>query len=140
MVAGLVLLAYEVHQTNKLSETQAYVHRLDQMQNVASEFAQSDVLGNVYVKIGAIDMVDTDGKDNVERLTDIERLRLQSWERGVMLRMSGHYYQYLQGYLDEETGEKVLDDPVSRVDRWRALGIEIEGKDLKAAVAEKLKR
>jgi hypothetical protein len=52
-----------------------------------------------------------------------------------MLRMSGHHYQYLQGYLDQETGEKILRDAESRLERWNALGIEIEGKELREALA-----
>jgi hypothetical protein len=135
VVLGLVLLAYELNQSNKLAATQAYVLRLDQMQQTASDFAQSDYLGAVYLKIGTDDMFPVAAGDNLDDLTDLERSRLRAWERGVMLRMSGHHYQYLQGYLDQETGEKILRDAESRLERWNALGIEIEGKELREALA-----
>jgi len=136
VVLGLVLLAYEIHQSNKLAATQAYVLRLDQMQETASDYAQSDYLGEIYLKVGTEDMFHVHAGDKLDNLTDLERSRLSAWERGVMIRMSGHYYQYLQGYLDQETGERVLRDAKSRLERWNTLGIEIEGKELKAAVLD----
>jgi len=129
VVFGLILLAYEVIQANKLAETEAYVDRLDQMQETAATIAESQYLPKIYEKLsGASGMYLDDGADNLDALTDIERSRLHAWERGVMLRMSGHFHQYLQGYIDEQTGQKVIRDARSRHDRWKTLGIEVEGQ------------
>ena len=133
VVVGLVLLAYELNQSNKLTETQAYLERIDQMQQTSADFSQSDYLPEIYSKIGG-NKFHGDAIAEVESLSEIERSRLLSWERGVMQRMSGHYYRYLQGYLDRETGEKVLSDARTRLARWNALGIEIEPQEFRVAV------
>lgn len=54
-----------------------------------------------------------------------------------MLRMSAHYYQYLQGYLDQQTGERILTDARKNLSRWNTLGIEIEGQEFRTAVEKK---
>jgi hypothetical protein len=133
VVIGLVLLVYEVRQSNKLAETQAYIQRLDQMQQTANEFGQSDYLPQIYLKIGT-DMYPVDTVAELDSLTELERSRLTSWERGVMLRMSGHYYQYLQGYLDQQTGDQIIRDARTRLGSWNALGIEIEGQVFRTTV------
>ncbi len=50
---GLVLLAYEIREANKLSTTQAYVERMDQMQQASTDFSESEFLPDIYAKIGA---------------------------------------------------------------------------------------
>jgi hypothetical protein len=137
VVIGLVLLAYEVHQANKLAETEAYLGRLDQMQESADEFGESQFLPQIYEKLGGYEGIYGSGyADRLDTLTTIERYRLGSRERGVMLRMSGHYFQSLQGYIDESTGQKVLRDAKRRLDLWETLGIEIEGQAFAEALEE----
>ena len=91
-------------------------------------------LPDIYAKIGALAWTSTDDAGDIELLTDSERARLLSWERAVMLRMSGHYYQYKQGYIEKQTAEEVLNDARARTPLWNALGIRIEGQDLRDAV------
>jgi tetrahydromethanopterin S-methyltransferase subunit G len=137
VVIGLVLLTYEVHQANKLAETEAYIDRLDQMQESADEFGESQYLPQIYEKLGGDDGIYGTGYvENLDTLTAIERYRLVSRERGVMLRMSGHYFQSLQGYIDESTGQEVLRDAKRRLYLWKTLGIEIEGHAFKEALEE----
>ncbi len=50
VVVGLALLIYEVHQATKLAETEAFVHRLSEIQQAYVEFATSDYLPAVRVK------------------------------------------------------------------------------------------
>ena len=133
VVIGLVLLAYELNQANKLAETEAYIDRLDQMQQTASVFSESQHLPGLYLQLGGHMYLPT-GEASLNSLSDSERSRLHAWERGVMLRMSGHYYQYLQGYLDETTGETILRGARARFARWKALGIEVEGQGLRTAL------
>ena len=135
VVFGLVMLAYELNQANKLAETEAYIGRLDQMQQTAVVFGESQYLPDLYQKLGGAGQMYTP-TDVVEldALTDTEHSRLYAWEMGVMLRISGHYYQYLQGYLDEPTGQKIMRDASARYERWKALGIEVEGQELQAAL------
>jgi hypothetical protein len=137
VVMGLVLLAYEVHQANKLAETDAYLDRLDQMQEAADEYAESQYLPQIYEKLGGYEGIyGSDFADRLDTLTTVERYRLGSRERGVMLRMSGHYFQSLQGYIDESTGQKVLRDAKRRLGLWEILGIEIEGQAFAEALEE----
>ena len=134
VVMGLILLAYEIREANKLSITQAYVERLDQMQQASADFSQSEFMPEIYTKFGAHAWTSTDATGDIELLTDLERSRLFSWERSVMLRMSGHYFQYIQGYIEEQTAKQVLDSARERMPLWNALGIRIEGQDLRDAV------
>ena len=134
VVMGLVLLAYEIREANKLSTTQAYVERMDQMQQASMDFSESEFLPDIFVKIGALDWTGNDSAIDIELLTDSERARLLSWERGIMLRMSSHYYQYKQGYIEEQTAEEVLNDTRARIPLWNSLGIRIQGRDLRDAV------
>ena len=134
VVMGLVLLAYEIREANKLSTTQAYVERMDQMQQASTDFSESEFLPDIYAKIGALAWTSTDDAGDIELLTDSERARLLSWERAVLLRMSGHYYQYKQGYIEKQTAEEVLNDARARIPLWNSLGIRIEGRDLRDAV------
>ena len=134
VVMGLVLLAYEIREANKLSTTEAYVERMDQMQQASTDFSESEYLPDIYVKIGAHAWTSNNVAGDIELLTVSERARLSSWERAVMLRMSGHYYQYKQGYIEKQTAEEVLNDARARIPLWKSLGIRIEGRDLKDAV------
>ena len=140
VVLGLVLLAYEIREANKLSTTQAYVERMDQMQQASTDFSESEFLPDIYVKIGALVWTSNDVAGDIELLTVSERARLSSWERGVMLRMSGHYFQYKQGYIEEQTAEQVLNDARARMPLWNALGIRIEGQDLRDAVEGRIEK
>ena len=98
-------------------------------------FGESEYLPDIYLKLGGVEQSYTpDGANELDSLSAIERSRLYEWERGVMLRMSGHYYQYIQGYLDEATGQEILQDAKTRYERWKELGIEVEGLEFNAAL------
>ena len=134
VVLGLILLAYEIREANKLATTQATIERLDQMQQVSKDFSESEFMPNIYAKIGAPIWAGNVLPGDIAQLTELERGRLFSWERGVMLRMSGQYYQYMQGYIDEQTAEAVLSGARARYPLWKALGITIDNHDLRSAV------
>jgi hypothetical protein len=135
VILGLILLAYEIREANKLATTQATIEMLDQMQQVSTDFSESEFMPNIYAKIGApIWAAGNQPPSDISQLTELERARLFSWERGVMLRMSGHYYQYIQGYQDEQTAETVLSAARTKYPLWKALGIIIVDQDLRSAV------
>ena len=127
VVAGLVLVAYEVNQANKLAETHAHTQRFEQMQDVRRVLTESEHLPGIYLKLG---------ENGLESLSEIERFRLRNWEEGVMLRMQSHYYQYLQGYLDRNTAERVLSDAAARLKRWQELDVRVEGGSFLQLVEE----
>ena len=134
VILGLILLAYEIREANKLATTQATMERLDQMQQVSKDFSESEFMPNIYAEIGAPNWIGNEIPSDIAQLTELERARLVSWERGVMLRMSGHYYQYIQGYVDEQRAEIIVSTARKRYPLWKALGITIDDQDLRSAV------
>ena len=125
VVAGLLLLVYELREAQHFAETQAAVQRLDQMQLAQTEMAMSESLSEIRVK--AI-------SDGVETLTPAELYRLQRWEQSVALRMRSQYIQYTRGYLDEETANALLLAAASRLPFWEELGINLLENEFNRAV------
>jgi hypothetical protein len=127
VVIGLAILIIEVNQANRLAETQAVAFRLDQMQHAQLAFSESDYLPQIELKYLA---------EGVQSLSALEIARLARWEESVMLRMESHYYHYQQGYIDRETGEQVLRAAARRLERWKALSVEINNKQFLRLVEE----
>ena len=127
VLAGLVILILEVNQANKLAETQAYVGRLDQMQQARLSFAESEFLPDLDLKAA---------NDGVQSLSEAERIRLREWYRSVLLRMESHYYYYEQGYLDAETGKIVLESAADTLEIWRELDVNFLDGRFKRLVEE----
>jgi hypothetical protein len=127
VVVGLAILIIEISQANRLAETEAFVHRLDQMQQANLVFGESEYLPQIELKYRS---------EGVQSLSELERLRLQRWHTSVMLRMQGHHYQYSQGYLDQETGARVLKAAVQSLEEWNELGVVIENHDFRRLVEE----
>jgi len=110
VVVGLVIFIIEISQANKLAENQAYTLRLDQMQQAQVTFAESDDLPQIELKVL---------NDGLHSLSDLERSRFRRWHTSVMLRMQSHYYHYEQGYLDDETGQTVLNAAANSLTLWK---------------------
>ena len=127
VVVGLAILIVEISQANKLAETEAFVLRLDQMQQARLAFGESEYLPQLDLKYRS---------EGVQSLSDLEKQRLTRWEESVMLRMQGHYYQAQQGYLDRETGDRVLKAAVRMMKKWGELEIEIENEAFRRSIAE----
>lgn len=116
VVIGLAVLIVEINQTNKLAETDAYVLRLDQMQQAQLAFGESEYLPQIQLKYRS---------EGVQSLSALETQRLFRWETSVMLRMQGQYFQHTQGYLDQETGDRILLAAANRLQSWNELNVEI---------------
>lgn len=127
VLVGLVILILEVSQANKLAETQAYVGRLDQMQQARLIFAESEYLPDLDLKA-------TD--EGVQSLSEVERIRLREWYQSVLHRMESHYYYYEQGYLDAETGKIVLDSAADSLEIWRDLEVNFLNRRFERLVEE----
>ena len=123
--AGLIVLIFELNETNKLAQTQAMALRLDQMQQAQLWFAGSTNLPEIEIKANS---------DGVQSLSPTERSRYRRWHHSVMLRMKSHYYHYEQGYLDEETGQEVLLAAAGLLETWVALDLEIVDRNFREAV------
>ena len=127
VVVGLAVLIVEISQANKLAETEAFVLRLDQMQQARLAFGESEYLPQIALKYRS---------EGVQSLSELEKDRLTRWEESVMLRMQGHHYQAQQGYLDQETGDRILNAAVSSMKKWGELGVEIENEAFRRLIEE----
>jgi hypothetical protein len=127
VVVGLAILIVELNQANQLAESQAHVLRLDQMQQAQVAFAESDELPQIELK--ALN-------DGVQLLSDLERSKFRRWHTSVMLRMQSHYYHYEQGYLDDETGQEVLNAAADSLALWKQFDVKISNKRFLRVVEE----
>lgn len=99
VVAGLVLVAYEVNQANVQAEAAATQARRAEIQDARAKMALSPDLAEIYVKAST---------SGVDALTAVERFRLTQWERGKRTRMLGQIEQYRRGFLDRESVENTV--------------------------------
>ena len=127
VLIGLFLLVVELNQATHLAETDAYVDRLNQIQEASVEFAISESLAQIRVKAR------TEGIDSLERE---ELSRLRSWESSVLNRMASQYYQYERGYLDEFTAQNVFNSAVQFAPYWNQLGLRMDNNEFSIAIRE----
>jgi len=129
VVIGIALLIYELRETQNLTETEAAVRRLHQMQEAAVEMAVSESLPAIRVKARA---------EGVQTLNQLELYRLQMWERSVRLRMEGQYIEFLRGYLDEDTVNGVVRSAASFQPYWEELGFKLGDSEFHEAIREEI--
>ena len=127
VLIGLFLLVVELNQVTHLAETDAYVSRLNQIQEANVEFATSESLARIQVKARA---------EGVGTLDPVELRQLFFWENSVLNRMASQYYQYERGYLDEFTAQNVFDTAVGLVPYWEELGIRFDSNRFAIAIKE----
>jgi hypothetical protein len=125
VVIGLVLLAYELQQTQNLAETEAAVRRLSQIQEARVAFATSEFLPPIRVKART---------EGVQALSAVELDRLQDWESSVRLRMQSQYIEYIRGYLDEETADGMVRSAAAFLPYWEELGYELGDNEFEQAI------
>jgi len=99
VVAGLVLVAYEVRQATLQAEAEASHAFATETQVARKDIALSPDLADVYVK------ATTKG---VDVLTPVERYRLTEWERARKTRMLGQIRQYELGFVHRGAIEAML--------------------------------
>ncbi|MCH7853704.1 MAG: hypothetical protein IID46_12255 [Planctomycetes bacterium] len=79
VVAGLVLLAYELNQANLQAKAAAAHARRTEIQVAGTEMALSPDLAEIYVRAT---------NNGVETLTATEKFRLTEWEFGRLSRVT----------------------------------------------------
>ena len=140
VVATLFYLAVQVRHTKeatdantealkesqKIARTDSYLRRADVMERSAAQAAISEELANILLKArhGAI-----------AELTELDRFRLEMWERARMIRVESQFYQWQQGLLDDEYYEHQfkfvvrLSGPL-----WNTLGLRFERPSIRDEV------
>ena len=127
VVIGLALLIYEMRVTQHLAETEASVRRLNQMQEAQTDFAMSESLPQIVVRARS---------EGLQSLPADERERLRSWQTSVSLRMQSQYIQYVRGYLDQKTADRIVNAAVSRLALWDELDIYLGNSEFEQAIRQ----
>ena len=127
VVIGLILLLVELNQTNKQAASTAYQARITEIDNSITEFATSDYLPDIYVKLD---------QGSLSDLTPSEYLRVSQWETARYMRLQGQFYQYQQGYLDEVSYQALLRQAARYMPLLKELNIFMNNEEFLQAVEQ----
>ncbi len=132
VVASLIAVVIELRQTQSAIVANTYQARAYDAIDKSWQLAESQVVGPILAKVRG-------DPSAIDALTDDERRRLRIVVRGMRIDADNEYYQYQQGFLDEEYFEYALKPRIVRQARfWRALGIEERRPSFKKFVDEQL--
>lgn len=129
VVLTLIYLAKQIRlHTNALEESrrlalaQTYQMRSDALQEMLVRAADSEHIGPIIIKLTSLGY--PEDVSALDQLSTEERGRFRLWQIAQETHWDNMFYQYQQGFLDEEY---YLDGFQQRVRRlgptWRALGI-----------------
>jgi len=129
VVATLVYLAAQIrHNTRVMEENerlalaQTYQMRADSLQTMLVQAADSTHIAPIITKL--IDAGYPEDVDSLDALDDTERGRFRQWHIAQLTHWDNMYFQYEQGFLDEEYYAHSIRARVVRLAPiWRALGI-----------------
>ena len=130
--ASLIAVAIELRQTQSAIVADTYQARAYDAIDKNWRLAESQVAGPIMAKVSG-------DPSTIDALTDDERRRLRAVVRGMRIDADNEYYQYQQGFLDEEYFESALKPRIARQARlWRSLGIEERRPSFKKFVDDQL--
>jgi len=129
VVITLIYLAIQIRQTTRAMEesrrlalAQTYQLRADALQDMLVRAANSEHVGPILAKLTEAGYPEDIG--SLDQLSPVERGRFRQWQIAQHVHWDNMFYQYQQGFLDEEYYREEF---VVRVRRlapvWRALGI-----------------
>ena len=129
VVVTLVYLAIQIRQnTQAMSENrrlalaQTYQMRADALQSMLVHAAESDHIGPIITKLTNLGY--PEDLTSLDALSPIERGRFRQWQIAQQTHWDNLYFQYQQGYLDEEYYQASFRVRVRRLAPvWRALGV-----------------
>ncbi len=147
VIATLVYLAAQIRQNTRAMEegkrlalAQTYQMRADALQTMLVEAANSEYIGPILVKLTGLGY--PEDVSALDQLTDEERGRFRQWQIAQQTHWDNLFFQYQQGFLDQEYYEDAFRERVKRLaPTWRALGL-ISGRssfvtELEAMLAER---
>ena len=115
VLGGLLALIIELNQSQRLSRAAAYQTRISEIQEAQRELALSGDFAEILQKF------DSEG---IGALSPGERARVQAWHSAIQWRMQGQFYQYEQGFLEEDALQRTLDDLANGIyQKWEVLGL-----------------
>ncbi len=105
----------------RLALAQTYQMRADALQSMVVHAANSEI-GAIIVKLTELGYPEDVGA--LDQLSPDDRGRFRLWQIAQQTHWDNMFYQYQQGYLDEEYYEEAFKERVARlVPTWRALGL-----------------
>ena len=119
IIITLITLVVELRQTQSALLSQTYQARAFDAISELVTVAESDHIAPILAatKFG-------EDRDAVEKLNDVERLRLYQYLRARMIDWDNEHYQYQNGYLMKDFFETTTTNSViTWAPRWRAIGL-----------------
>ena len=129
VVVTLWYLAVQIRQNThameegkRLALAQTYQMRADALQSMLVHAADSQYIGPLITKLTQLGY--PEDVSALEQLTPDERGRFRQWQIAQQTHWDNMYFQYQQGYLDEEYYHDSFRERVARLaPTWKALGI-----------------
>jgi hypothetical protein len=129
VVVTLVYLAVQIRQNThameegrRLALAQTYQMRADALQSMLVHAADSEYIGPLITKLTQHGYPEDIAA--LERLTPDERGRFRQWQIAQHTHWDNMFFQYQQGYLEDEYDRGAFRERVARLAPiWRALGI-----------------
>jgi hypothetical protein len=129
VVVTLVYLAVQVRQnthsieeSKRLALAQTYQMRADALQTMLVHAADSQHIGPLITKLTQLGY--PEDVSALDRLSPDERGRFRQWQIAQQAHWDNMFFQYQQGYLDEEYYQDSFRERVARLaPTWKALGI-----------------
>ncbi len=129
VIASLVYLSIQIGQNTKsmtagrkAALAQTYQMRADALQTMLVRAADSNHLGPIIVKLTQGGYPENPAA--LEQLSELERGRFRMWQIAQQTHWDNLFYQYQQGFLDEEYYRDAFRVRVQRLKpTWEALGL-----------------
>jgi len=129
VVFTLVYLAIQIRQntqamdeSRRLALAQTYQMRADALQEMLVRAAESEHIGPIITKL--VDFGYPEEIGSLEQLTSDERGRFRQWQIAQQTHWDNMFYQYQQGFLDDEYYRDSFRERVRRLAPiWKALGV-----------------
>ena len=134
IVASLIAVAVELRQTQAAILASTYQARAFDGIAAARELFNGDYIAPILAR------VNMDDPDSIKSLSDVERIRLRMFYISQMVDFDNEFYQYQNGFLDEEYYEHAFKGRLPGTARhWRSLGIVEPRPSFRSFVDEQLK-
>ena len=129
VVVTLIYLAVQIRQntsameeSKRLALAQTYQMRADALQEMLVEAADSQYIGPILTKLTGAGYPEKVASLN--ELTVEERGRFRQWQIAQQTHWDNLFYQYQQGFLDDEYYQDSFRERVKRLGPiWKALGV-----------------
>jgi hypothetical protein len=113
---------HAMEESKRLALAQTYQMRADALQGMLVHAAESHYIGPLITKLTQLGY--PEDVSSLDQLTPDERGRFRQWQIAQQTHWDNMYFQYQQGYLDEEYYRDAFRERVARLaPTWKALGI-----------------